>query len=94
MVRAPATMVEGVFSRSDGGVVEIRSRRLEVRVCSIWAKGRYLLGSSRGSEGASDMKMSCPFVDDFSGDGLGYSHLARWVWLAITATLLALLMAM
>lgn len=74
--------------------MEIRSRRLEVRVCSIWAKGRYLLGSSPGSEGASDMEMSCPLVDDFSGDGLGYSHLARWVWLAMTATLLALLMAM
>lgn len=82
IVNAPAVMVAGL-ERSEGDVEDIKERRLEVRVCSICAKGRYLLGSSGGSvffRGfllvSATPFMTCSCAPTSGNEGVGYSHCA------------------
>jgi len=86
-VRAPAICVVVVVEMSDSVVVEIRLRREMMRQSSMRAKGRYLLASSRFEV--------CSAISTSSEEegGRGYSHTARWLWLATTATWFALLTA-
>ena len=89
-VKAPAICVVLVDEMSNSDVMEMRVRREVSRQSSMSAKGRYLFASSR-LDVWSDISIS-PETEGGEG-GRGYSHTARWLWDATTATWLALLIA-